>query len=293
MVRKATMGERIFNLFNICVTFIISLLCLYPFLYVLFSSLSEGGKLIRHQGLLLAPQGFSLDAYRIVLTNPYIFSGYANTLFILVVGVSVNLVMTSFGAYFLSRKNVLLKKPIMMFIVFTMFLNGGLVPFFLTIKGLGLYNSLWALIVPVSINTFNLIIMRTYFLSIPDSMEESAVIDGAGQFTILFRIYLPLSMPVIAVMILYYGVGHWNSWFNAMIFLSDRDLFPLQLILREILIAGSALDVLASTGYINIQEVEETIKHTAIIIATLPILFVYPFLQKYFVKGVMIGALKG
>ncbi|WP_240415383.1 carbohydrate ABC transporter permease [Paenibacillus periandrae] len=294
MNKKVSLGERLFDISNVLLMLGLMIATFYPILYVVIASLSNGSRLIAHQGLLLWPQGFSLDAYKAVLLNPSILQGYKNTLFIVIVGVAINLVLTSIGAYFLSRDNVFWKAPIMMMIVFTMFFSGGLVPFYLTVRALGLYDSIWALIVPGAISTFNLIIMRTYFQSIPKDMEESAVMDGAGHFTILFRVYLPLAMPVVAVMILYYGVGHWNSWFNAMVFLRNHDLYPLQLILRNILIDNDVESMMGQTStYMSKQEVAETVKYAAIMVSIIPILLLYPYVQKYFVKGVMIGALKG
>jgi len=200
--------------------------------------------------------------------------------------------LTSFGAYALSRKSLQYRKPLMLFIIFTMFFSGGLIPLYLTVKGAGLIDSLWALIIPQAINTFNLILMKTAFEAIPDALEESAKIDGANDFVILFKIVLPLSMPVIAVMLLYYGVSHWNSWFQAMIFLQERSLYPLQLVLREILLQGEATaNSGASDG--DAAMLAATLKYATIIVATVPILCVYPFLQKYFVKGALIGAIKG
>ncbi|SFE12523.1 putative aldouronate transport system permease protein [Paenibacillus algorifonticola] len=290
---KTSWGERLFDGINVLVMLILIVITLYPMLYILFSSLSEGNRLISHTGLLLWPQGFSLEGYKAVLSNPTIMNGFKNTLFVLIVGLAINMTLTSLGAYFLSREGVLLQKPIMFFIVFTMFFQGGLVPFFLIVKSYGLLNSLWALILPTAMSTFNLIIMRTYFMAIPKEIEESAFLDGAGHFTILFRIFLPLSMPVVAVLILYYGVGHWNSWFNAMIFLRDQDLFPIQLVVRNIILENDSANMIGTTTLVQSRDVAETLKYAAIIVTTAPILMLYPFLQKYFVKGVMVGALKG
>ncbi len=208
-------------------------------------------------------------------------------------GLIFNILLTSMGAYFLSRKNIMLKKVVMFMIVFTMFFNGGMIPNYFLINSLKLDNSLWALIIPSAINTFNLIIMRTAFQSIPDSLEESAKLDGAGHFTILFRIILPLSLPTLAVIVLYYGVGHWNAWFNAMLYLRRREMFPLQLILREILIINDTSAMMAGGSFAGDQDlVSETIKYAVIMVATVPILVLYPFLQKYFVKGALIGSVK-
>lgn len=290
---KESVGQEVFNVINIVALALFSIVALYPMLYVLFASFSSPNELMAHQGLLMKSAGFSTSSYSAVFRNPMIATGYLNTGFIVIVGVGINILLTSMGAYFLSRKNVMLRDIVMMMIVFTMFFNGGLIPFYLTVKSLKIDDTLWALVLPVAINTFNLIIMRTAFQSIPDSLEESAKLDGAGHFTILFKIVLPLSLPTVAVMILYYGVSHWNAWFNAMIFLRRRELFPLQLVLREILIANDTgnMQLGSSTG--DQESIAETIKYCVIMVATVPILLLYPFLQKYFVKGALIGAVKG
>ncbi len=291
---KRSLGERTFEIINVIVMCALMVITVYPLWHVLMASFSNGGILMAHTGPLFAPIGFTTDAYKLVFKNPMVLSGYLNTLFVVVVGVSLNILMTAIGAYFLSRKNVFWNKFVTLAIVFTMFFSGGLIPFYFTVRGLHLDNTLWALIVPVMVNTFNLIIMRTAFASIPDSLEESAKIDGAGHLTILFKLILPLSMPTIAVMILYYGVEHWNAWFNAMIFLRNRELYPLQLILREILIQNSAANSsIGSGGGDDAVNAAQAIKYAIIIVATVPILCIYPFLQKYFAKGVMIGAVKG
>ncbi|WP_438350384.1 carbohydrate ABC transporter permease [Paenibacillus sp. FA6] len=266
---------------------------LYPLLYVFLASLSDAGKLIVNKQFLWRPLGFSLEAYKTVLKYPSIAIGYKNTIFIVVFGVIVNLFMTALGAYVLSRKNVMWNNLIMFLIVFTMFFGGGLIPLFLVVKGVGLLDSLWATILPFAMSTFNLIIMRTSFAGIPESLEESAKIDGANHFTIMFRIIIPLSMPVIAVMILYYAVDKWNGWFYASIFLKDRSLFPLQLILREILISNSTDSLSAGAAAGERHQIGETIKYATIMVATIPILCVYPFVQRFFVKGVMVGSVKG
>ncbi len=289
---KRNLGERLFDSGNTSFLVILCIGTIYPFLYVLFASLSDPGELIRTRGLIFYPQGFSLEAYRLVFANPMIMVGYANTLFYVVVGTTINLLMTSFGAYALSRRTIMLKNPIMMLIVFTMFFSGGLIPNYLLVSELGMLNTRWALIIPGAISTYNLIIMRTSFQGIPASLEESAKIDGANDFTILFRIILPLSLPIVSVMILFYGVSHWNAWFNALLYLRDRDLYPLQLVLREILITNSTDSMTTGASDIDKALISETIKYAAIIVATVPVLFLYPFLQKYFVKGVMIGAVK-
>jgi len=295
MVVKKSLGDRAFDIINAVFMVLMIIITVYPFVYVIFASISEARQLVGHSGLLLRPKGFSLMAYKLVFHNPNIASGYKNTLFVLVVGTFINLFLTSLGAYVLSRKNFGFRNFMMIIIVFTMYFNGGLIPRYLLIyNNYHLGNSLWALILPQAISTWNLIVMRTSFMSIPDSLEESAKIDGANDFIVLFRIILPLSLPVVAVMILFYGVGHWNAWFDAMIFLRERELYPLQLILREILISNSNDIMLGGVTDIGDRElVGESIQYATIIVATLPVLFIYPFVQKYFVKGVMVGALKG
>jgi putative aldouronate transport system permease protein len=290
---KRSMGERIFDCFNVTFMLLLSAITIYPFLYVLFASLSDAAYVIQQRGLFWYPKGFNFEAYKLVFKNPAIISGYMNTFFYVIVGTAVNILMTSLGAYALSRENVMWKNPIMFMIVFTMFFNGGLIPTYLLVNELGMLDSRWALIIPAAMSAYNLIIMRTAFQGIPVSLEESAKLDGANDFTVLFRIVLPLSMPVVAVMILFYGVGHWNGWFSALIYLRTRDLYPLQLILREILITNSTDSMMTGVGGGERAMIGETIKYATIIVATVPILLLYPFLQKYFVKGVMIGAIKG
>ena len=285
--------ETGFDIFNVVFMIVLMLVTVYPILYILFASVSDAGLLMQHRGFLLVPLGVNFDSYIAVFKNPLILTGFRNTLFVVIVGSAVNILMTFLAAYFLSRKKLLWKRFVMIMIVITMFFGGGMIPSYLVVVGLGLRNSLWSLIIPSAVSAFNIIVMRTAFMSIPESLEESAVLDGANDFTILFRIIVPLSLPVTAVMLLWYGVGHWNAWFQASLFLSNRKLFPLQLILREVLIQNTMDEMLVGTQNADRGQVAETIKYATIIVATIPILFVYPFLQKYFVKGVMIGALKG
>ena len=288
---KHSMGEKAFDWFNYLFMIFLMFVMIYPLLFVAFASLSSPSLMLSHKGLLLWPKGFSLESYKAIFNYKMIFVSYKNTIIYVVAGTLINIIMTTLAAYGLSRKNVLLANGIMFFIAFTMFFGGGLIPSYLIMVDLGLLNTRWALLLPGMIGTTNLIIMRTSFRALPVSLEESARIDGANDFVILFRIIIPLSMPVIAVMVLYYGVGHWNSWFNAMIYLQDRNLYPLQLILREILI-DSTTDVIELGGS-DSEPIAQTIKYATIMVATVPILLIYPFIQKYFVKGVMIGALKG
>lgn len=290
---KATTGERLFGVVNVGFLVLLSIAALYPLVFVLFASFSDPGLLVQNRGLLLFPKGFTTDAYRMVFMNPAIGSAYLNTLFYVIVGTAINILLSSMAAYGLSRREVLWKNMIMFMIVFTMFFEGGLIPTFLLVGNLGLLDTRWAIIIPTAVSAFNLIIMRTAFQAVPVELEESARLDGANDFRICWSIVFPLSLPVIAVMLLFYGVSHWNSWFSAMIYLQDRALFPLQLILREILIANDTSSMMTDISSGDQMPIGQTIKYATIIIATVPILCVYPFLQKYFVKGVMIGAIKG
>jgi len=290
---RESRGERLFSLGNVIFMVALMVITLYPLLYVLFASLSNPTQLTSHRGLLFAPLDLTLEAYRRVLENPLILSGYRNTLFIVVVGTALNVFLTALGAYALSRRNVLFKNPAMFFIVFTMFFSGGLIPSYLLVsQTLHMGNTLWALIIPTGVNTLNLIIMRTAFNQVPQSLDEAARMDGASDWTILFRIVIPLSWPVVAVMILFYGVAHWNAFFSALVYIRERDLYPLQLVLREILISSNVQNMATDVSSGDVQAIGETIKYATIIVATLPILFVYPYLQRYFVKGVTIGAIK-
>ena len=209
------------------------------------------------------------------------------------VSLPINIFMTLFCGYFLSCKGMMWKKPIMFMIMFTMFFGGGMIPAYLNIRSLGLYNTLWALILPGAISVYNCIICRTAIEGVPESLKESAYIDGANDIIIVFRIILPLIMPTIAVLLLYYGVGHWNAWFNASIYLQDNEKLPIQNVMRSILIANSNILNAAAAENDQVNEFAESIKYATIILTTVPVLCIYPFLQKYFVKGVMVGAVKG
>ena len=287
---KRSVGEWAFDIFNIVFLLAMAVVTLYPFIFVLFSSVSLPSRLIGQTGLLLLPKGFQLDAYRMVFMNPMIMVGYRNTLIYLVCGLAVNLFLTTMAAYALSRKGVLLKRFFSLMIIFTMFFSGGLVPLFLQAQSYGILDTRWALILPNAMSAYNLIIMRTGFESVPISLEESAKLDGANHFTICFRIVLPLSLPILAVVGLYYGVYHWNAWYHALIFLQNRALYPLQMILREILIQNQTDAMTAESGVK--ESLGEVIKYAAIIVATVPVVCIYPFLQRFFVKGIMIGAVK-
>jgi len=283
----------IFDIFNICVMLVLIVFTLYPFLYVAFASVSEPDLLRGFEGILYKPLGMQFDAYKAVLSNSLILTGYRNTIFYVLGGTFLNVMLTAMLGYALSRRGPRLMPYCMLLIVFTMFFNGGLIPTYFIMKNLGLVNSWFAVIVPGLVSTYNLIIMRTHFQGMPIELEESAKIDGANEMTVFFKIMLPLSMPIVAVMILYYGVGHWNSWFNAAIYLNDAEKFPLQLVLRNILTMNATDDSLVGLGSRKGQDMNEIVKYASVMVSIIPIIMVYPFLQKYFAKGVMIGAIKG
>ncbi len=285
---RETAGERIFYAVNALVLALLCVLLFYPFLYVVFASFSDPVRFAMHSGGLLVPLGFDAGAYKQVFANPNILLGYKNTLFNLIVGTAMQMLFTCPAAYVLSRKGYMWKKVLSLFVIFTMFFNGGLIPTYLQITALGIDNTRWAMILPKLIITFNLIILRTAFESVSESLEESARLDGANDFHVLLNVVLPLSKPTLAIIVLYYAVGHWNAWFSAMLYLQKRELYPLQLILREILFMSANSGTSAVTNMYT-----DTVKYASIVVATLPILAVYPFVQKYFVKGMMVGAIKG
>lgn len=291
---KISRGERIFGIFNVIILSLFTIACLYPFWYVIVASFSESSLLMSHPEALMWPVGWSTEAYEYVFHTKAIWTGYANTIFYVVVGTAINILMTLLAAYFLSRKNLPGKTFFTIMIMFTMYFSGGMIPGYLNIQQLGLYNTRWALLLPGALSTYNLIIMRTAMSGIDDSLVESAMLDGASHMTILWKILVPLTKATIAVLVLYYGVAHWNSWFSAFIYLDDdakgKLMQPLQIVLRRILILTDMTD---TGGAEDAAEIAETIKYATIIVSTVPILCLYPFLQKYFTKGVMVGAVKG
>lgn len=293
-MQKRTISRVIFEVLNTAFMLMMIFVMLYPLIYVVNASFSDSNALVRHgSGALWLPIEPNLNAYKMAFSNKLIISGYANTIFIVFVGTAINMLLSSMCAYALSHKKLMLRGLFMKIIMVTMFFGGGLVPSYILIRNIGLLNSIWALIIPVAINTYNMIILRTGFESVPESLKESALIDGAGHMRIMFQIVFPLAKATIAVVCLYYAVEHWNSWFPASIYLQkDSKKWPLQLVLRQILMMN---DINSATSVSMDQQnnVAESIKYAVIVIATLPILCIYPYVQRYFTKGVMIGAVKG
>lgn len=283
-----------FNIFNYVFLSIVAMLVIYPLVFVVSASFSNPEYVISGE-MWLWPKEFTLDAYEKVFKNQDIINGFVNTLKYTVFGTILNVIMTILAAYPLSRRDLKGRGFIMAFIVFTIFFSGGLIPTYLLIRDLGMLNTFWVMVIPNAVAVWNIIIMRTFFQALPHELEESAMIDGCGNFRILWSIVLPLSFPVIAVMVLFYSVGHWNSYFQALIYLQDQEKFPLQLILRQILIQGQTDDMVETTSesFLAQQLSVEGLKYAVLIVANLPMLMLYPFLQRYFVKGVMVGSLKG
>lgn len=282
----------LFSLFNILLLTIISVMTIYPFWYVIMASLTSDDR-ASQLVYYLWPVQPTLTAYRMVFSTNSILITYRNTIFITVVGTMLSLIITSLTAYPLSKRRLHGSKLLTGLFYFTMLFSGGLVPTFLIVRGLGLYNTLWALIWPKVVLVYNLLLMIAFFKSIPDSLEESASLDGANDIVILARIIFPVSQPIFATMTLFYAVNYWNSWFDAVIYLSRAVLYPLQLVLRDIVqmvdlsyVAGGSADLTMTN--LTMQSV----RMATVIVAILPIMCVYPFLQKHFVKGVMIGAIK-
>lgn len=280
------------------VSALIFIVIAYPLIYIISASFSDP-KLISAGQVYLFPKGFTLEGYRTILEYKAIWIGYRNTIFYTVLGTALNVMLTLCCAYGLSRKDLAGRNVLMLVFTFTMFFSGGLIPTYLVVKQLNLINTVWALLLPNAMSIWNLIIARTYFqTSIPNALEEAAFIDGCTNTRLFVSIILPLSKPIIAVMVLFYAVGHWNAYFNALIYLSDKELFPLQLFLRNILVMDQMADMVGTDADEMKQmmlrmQLKESMKFGIIIVSSLPVLIMYPFMQKYFAKGVMIGAIKG
>ncbi|MGN0748042.1 MAG: carbohydrate ABC transporter permease [Aristaeellaceae bacterium] len=289
---KPSLASRIFDTCNYVFLFLLCIVMLYPLWYVLCCSFSDPALLMRHTGMLLLPLDFSLAGYEKVLNYAPLWNAYGVTIFVVVVGTSMNMLASILFAYVLSCKDMMWHKLITGLAVFTMYFSGGMIPTYLVVKGVGLYDTIWAMIIPGLISTYNCIILRTAFYGIPDSLLESARIDGAGALRILFTVCVPLIVPSIATVALFYAVGHWNSWTNALLYIRKQELMPLQMVLRALLIQNEAVEV---TGGQDLQTELNALllKYVVIVVSTVPILCVYPFIQRYFTKGVMIGAVKG
>ncbi len=284
------------------ILFFLSIAMLYPMMYELAISLSTPESLVTAPRIMWFTQEFSLLSYKLLFKETNVLIGYKNTLIIMTMGLVINMVLTMILAYFLSRKSykVKLKTPVTIMILITMYFSGGMIPRFLLVRDLGLFNSYWSVILPGAISTYNAILLRSFYQSIPDSLEESAELDGAGHATILFKIYMPLSKPAMAVVAMYYGLDHWNRWFEPSLYLSDISKHPLALMLRKLLIntqaAGATTMLKSNQNYVShllYDEINTSMSAALVVVATIPFLLIYPFLQKHFQTGIMIGSLKG
>lgn len=274
------------------VLLIIVYLTFYPFLNIVAQSFSSQAE-INAGNVNLIPKGFNVETYKVIVRDKMFWINYKNTVVYTVTATAISIVMTSMFAYALSRKRLLGRKFFTMFAVFTMFFNGGLIPNYVLIQSLGFGNTMWAIVVPGAINVFNMLIMRTFFQNIPEELEDAAIIDGSSTYNTIVRIILPLSKPIMATMILFYAVAHWNSWFPAFIYLDKKELFPVTIYLRN-LIAGTENSLTTgATSADDLVQIASNVKSVTMVLTVLPILSVYPFIQKYFVSGVMLGSVKG
>lgn len=291
---KRTTGEKVFAVFNTIGLIMLVIVFVAPILHVLSGSISDPLMLNAHRGLIIWPLGEpTLGGYRLVLGNQAIGMAYMNTIIYVTAATALGTGLTILAAYALSRKDLYFRSPIALMITFTMIFSGGLIPTFMVVRDLGLLDTRWALIIPNAMSVFLILIMRTSFAAIPESLSEAALMDGAGHLRILGQIILPVSKSIIAVVVLFYGVQHWNSWFTASIYLRDRALFPLALLIREIVIMNQDVAIQAGQEAADVEMYRFLIQYSTIMIAIIPMMLIYPFLQKYFVKGVMIGSVKG
>lgn len=289
--KNQTRSDQIFDIMTFLFIVIFLMVVLYPLYFIVVASFSNSNDVANGKTLLWFSR-FTLEGYQTILEEEKVWVGYRNTIFYTVVGTALNLILTIPAAYALSRKDLKGKNLIMIFFTITMFFNGGLIPTYFTIRDLGLTNSIWVMIIPFSVNVYNLIITKTFFqTSIPEELLEAAKLDGCTNRAFFFKIVLPLSKAVISVILLYYAVAHWNDYFNALIYITDKNIHPLQLVLREMLLRNT--QSMGQTGGQVTQNLAELIKYVLIVVSTLPMMILYPFIQKYFEKGVMIGSVKG
>lgn len=289
--KKIVLEDLVLDIFIYAILLVLLVVFLYPVWYTIVASFATSDEVQLRQGMMLWPKNFTTGAYKLVLENRAFMTGFRQSVLLLLGGLPINIVMTLLCGYFMAKRNMFWKKPIIAMIMFTMFFSGGMIPNYLNVKSLGLLDSLWSLILPGAISVYNAIICKTAIEAIPESLSESAHIDGANSIQVLWKIIVPLLKPTLAVLLLYYGVAHWNAWFNASLYITTEAKLPIQNILRNVLEANKkanesvAVDVF--DGY------ADTIQYAAIVVSTFPIMCVYPFLQKYFAKGAMIGAVKG
>jgi putative aldouronate transport system permease protein len=289
-------ADKTFYRFSGIIMFLVFLLYAWPLWFIVIASFSNPD-LVTSGQVWLWPKGFHLGGYRLITQYKDIITGYRNSVFYTVAGTLINMIMTVCAAYPLSRMNFFSRKFFTILFIFTMYFGGGLVPYFLQVRNLGLYNSPWSMMIPSAVSMFNVLLLRSYFMyGIPKGMEEAAELEGANTLQLLVHVVLPLSMPTLAVLVLYYSVGHWNDYFSALIFLRSREWLPLQSVLREILIVGK-IDMTTTGAEMEAiaqkLKIAQTLKYAVIIVSTVPLMTIYPFIQRHLVKGIMLGAVKG
>lgn len=289
---KESVSYKVFKIFNVSALIFIVFITLYPFLNVVAQSFSSEAYINSGQ-VNLIPRGFNIETYKKVASDSMFWTNYKNTIIYAVVGTLISMFLTTIFAYALSRKRLMGRKFLTVFAVFTMFFNGGLIPNYVLINTLGMANSMWAIVLPGAISIYNMLIMKSFFENMPEELEEAASIDGLNTYGILLRIVLPLSKAVLATMILFYAVAHWNSWFPAFIYLDKKELFPVTIYLRNMIAAATGGAAVGATSADNLTQISANIKSVTMVLTILPILTIYPFVQKYFVSGVMLGSVKG
>lgn len=295
-IKKTFSGEHFFQIINVLLMLVFTAIIMIPVLTVIMTSFVSEAEIARRGSFIIIPEVFDFTAYELLWESASnLIRAYRNTIFRVSVGTALNLFFTITMAYGLSKRNLKGRTFLTGFVFFTMLFSGGIIPTFMTVKALGLLDSRWAMVLPSLVNTWNLFVMRNFFYGIPDSLEEAAVLDGANQFQILTKVVLPLSKASIATIGLFYAVSHWNAWFDAMLYINKTSLLPMQNILRNIITSASSFGDLSSEAYnsMDVLPPTQSLRAAAIIVTTLPIVMVYPFIQKYFVKGVMVGSVKG
>ncbi len=290
---KESAGDHVFNVFNSILMILISIVIVYPLWYTVVASFTDPAVVNSGQFLIIPTKPF-INGYKEALEYPRIWSGYGNTLLYTAVSVIVSLCCTIPGAYALSRMDMVGRRPIMFLFTFTMFFNGGMIPLYLVVRNLGLYNTMWALILPSAVSVYNLIVARSFFEgNLPIDLLEAAQLDGCSDFGFFFKIALPLSSTIIAVMVLFYATAMWNVYFNAIMFLQDQNKMPLQVILRDLVLSNSLTQGMSASELVEKQKLVDQLKYVIVTLAAFPLVIMYPFVQKYFAKGVMVGAVKG
>ncbi len=290
---KESVGDHVFNILNTILMILISVVIVYPLWYVILASITDPA-IVNSGKFLLLPQGFYVAGYQEAFDYPQIWAGYKNSIIYTVVGVIVALVATIPGAYALSRRDMAGRKGIMFLFTFTMFFNGGMIPLFLTVQNVKIYNTMWAIVLPIGVSVYNLIVCRSFFeANLPIELLEASKLDGCSDFGFFFKIAIPLSSTIIAVMVLFYATGLWNIYFNAIMFLRDEDKMPLQVVLRNLILSNQLMQGASGAELVEKQKLVDQLKYVIVTLAAFPLVIVYPFVQKYFAKGVMVGAVKG